>query len=485
MGIFASQDSMRQRLVELISFGSAGDDRKTISLSRTAEPIDRETLENAFVKGRTKSAWLDGLHVPTELKADRKVLSGPNLRYALDHFDDQTFLYSAAISEVPQASGEIARIGVSHAKGTLWTKSTKTFDEFADELKSLVKAIRTAIADPKTVADLERAGLPVVAKPAVTASLPLLSDGFDVGYEAPTTQETELLTGEISEPVLLDEWQRRGSFVVNEAETAKARPSEIIAGAYFDSILLATIRFEPVRRTDTSVEILHRVLSYEVDKADERMVALDKSLMKRNTNLTLRYGSGHVVQNSVLYAMRFHDVIFENWQWKKFAPAADGKKYKLRDEKPTKRGGKGKMVYAPELIGKSDSLFCYVRNNIADLISTASHPVNDWQLLCDDGSGEIADFIALSSNRKLVTFIHVKATKTGSATTISVTPFSEVVSQATKNLRNFDHGLLIQGINDRTTDRNKDLVWRQDGTATNRAKFCTELDKLRPMDEGA
>lgn len=479
IGIFASQDAMRQRLAELVEFGSAGTEDGSVSISRTGEPIDRIAIENAFVRGKTKSAWLEGLHVSTDLKADRKILSGPNLRYALDHFDDQTFSYSAAISELNRA-GQVKRVGVSHSKGTLWTKSTKQFAEFAAEIRLLVDALEAGESDAPTTSELERAGLPIVARPAVTENLKNLDDGFDVGYEAPTTQEETLLAGEIVEVEQIDDWQRNGSFLVDETATSSNKnKAQIVAKAMFDGEHIATIRLEPIKRNDTSVEILHRVENYQVRKDDMRMVFLDRSLMKRNSNLTLRYGSGHVVQKGVLFSLQFKDVIFEDWRWSKFAPASDGKTYKVKDEKPT-RTSKGKKVYAPDLIGKSDSLFCYVRNNVANLIGRDTSPVKDWHLLCDDGSGEIADFIALSPTKRFVTFVHVKANSKGSASTISVTPFSEVVSQATKNLRNFDQALLSEGIRTRTTDNNKGLVWRHDGAAITREDFCTLLDQFRP-----
>lgn len=275
LAVFASQDAMRQRLGELVTTGVSGSDTAAVALTRTGLRIDRQELENAFVRGKTKSAWLEGLHVPTDLKADRKVLSGPNLRYALDHFDDQSFAYSATISEVLRGS-QTHRVGVSHAKGTLWTKATKAFAEFVAELRVLVDALELGNTDPTTLGELDRAGLPVVAKPSVTANLKDLDDGFDVGYEASTTAEAEVLFGGVNEAVAsMDEWQRHGSFVVDEKATkACAIKSQIVAVAHFDDRPIATLRFEPIRRTDTSVDILYRVVEYAVRKDDPDMVAL-------------------------------------------------------------------------------------------------------------------------------------------------------------------------------------------------------------------
>ncbi|HEY3258661.1 MAG TPA: hypothetical protein VGJ95_00085, partial [Pseudonocardiaceae bacterium] len=62
-------------------------------------------------------------------------------------------------------------------------------------------------------------------------------------------------------------------------------------------------------------------------------------------------------------------------------------------------------------------------------------------LICDDGAGEIADFLHLS-NAGMLSAIHVKAAHSRSADRqIAVTAFEQVVSQALKNVRllNSDH----------------------------------------------
>lgn len=85
--VYASQDLMRSRLNELIehSFiditcsdkrGESRDKNKKISVSirHTAQVINRKKIEAAFVRGDAKSTWMEGLHVPTIMKADRKIL---------------------------------------------------------------------------------------------------------------------------------------------------------------------------------------------------------------------------------------------------------------------------------------------------------------------------------------------------------------------------------------------------------------------------
>jgi hypothetical protein len=106
LGVFATQDTMRSRLNELVEFGMTGDENRTVNITITGAPLKRDEVEKAFVRGNTRSAWFQGLHAPTVMKADRKIMSGPDLRYALDQFGDQTFMYTAAISEFgPDVTG--------------------------------------------------------------------------------------------------------------------------------------------------------------------------------------------------------------------------------------------------------------------------------------------------------------------------------------------------------------------------------------------
>ncbi|MCW2338219.1 hypothetical protein M2337_002452 [Sphingobium sp. B2D3A] len=486
VALYASHDTMRARLTELIGLGATGEDPRQVRLAQTAMPIEREVLENAFVRGNAKSAWLEGLHVPTILKADRKILSGPDLRYALDQFGDQTYTYTAAVSVLPTDKPEEKkdlRVGVSYDKNTLWTKSTKNFEEFIAGLQELIGVLTGAKADAVDVSEFVRSGLPFVARPLSAKQMADIKEGFDVGYDTAELID-DVVAGRVVEPAQeRDAWRSHGRFVVDEAETLKAGGAAVVVDAYYDDRKLATLSMRPVARADRQLEILHRVVGYHVDKADAELAALDRSLGKRNAQMTIRYASGHVIQNGALYQTHFRDAIFERWRWMKLTPADDGMKYDLKAEKPTKPGisakGKSIKIFDPSKIGLQDSLFCYVKKHAASTGSPDDIPIDDWWLLCDDGAGEIADFIAISPKRPSISFIHVKARHKGEKSTISVTPFSEVVSQAVKNLRAYDQGLLGDMLSGRTTANNDGLVWRHDGTVIDRAAFVTAMNGLR------
>jgi hypothetical protein len=82
-------------------------------------------------------------------------------------------------------------------------------------------------------------------------------------------------------------------------------------------------------------------------------------------------------------------------------------------------------------------LFEYIVAFAEDLFKPLSK--QDWHLCCDDGPGEIADFIYFEPGAGRLYLIHIKsADSSDGARTISVKAYEEVVSQAVKNLRYLD-----------------------------------------------
>jgi hypothetical protein len=94
-------------------------------------------------------------------------------------------------------------------------------------------------------------------------------------------------------------------------------------------------------------------------------------------------------------------------------------------------------------------------------------------LICDDGPGEIADFIHLASNGDL-SFIHVKkADSKGISRRFAVGPYEVVTSQATKNLIYFDS----QSLRDRleAAPRPISASWVDGARVADRTEFLEML----------
>lgn len=123
--------------------------------------------------------------------------------------------------------------------------------------------------------------------------------------------------------------------------------------------------------------------------------------------------------------------------------------------------------------GKEKSLFCWVQQN---------WPFGDkggW-LACDDGAGELADFVHIDDNLAvpMVSLIHVKGSGSKTANRgISVSDYEVVTGQAVKNLRHVDRDLLAEGLEKGIGKKISKLVWH-DRKASTRSKFLTILKKI-------
>jgi hypothetical protein len=152
------------------------------------------------------------------------------------------------------------------------------------------------------------------------------------------------------------------------------------------------------------------------------------SVLKKQ-GLSIRYESGHTISDGFIYEMKFRDQPFEEWDWVDLAG------YDVSQEKPLS----GKTVLF-ERIGESTddqrSLFSWVAENFTD----------GW-LACDDGAGEVADFIHIDDMKipPVVTLIHVKGSGSSAVgREISATDYEVVCGQTVKNVRYLDGKNLAQ-----------------------------------------
>jgi hypothetical protein len=169
----------------------------------------------------------------------------------------------------------------------------------------------------------------------------------------------------------------------------------------------------------------------------------------------------------------WEDVLFEGWKWS-FRPKHGACVYHADLEKPssgiTPKGIPDKTLPRgwEENLGVNiqtpASLFEYLVAFVNELFKPQS---KDWYLCCDDGPGEVADFIYFEPPARRLHLIHVKAADSCKGSRgISVKAYEEVVSQATKNLRYLDLANLKLLI-----EKGKELPI---------AKACFHGDNLKP-----
>lgn len=440
------------------------------------ETIDSGLLNAAFVRGPARTLWLSGIHVQVTSRADSKVLSGINLRDALDPLGDQTYYFTAARSTVPELG---LPVGVSPRGSKVWVGASRDWDHFCTTVGQVLDTLG-GTGEP------QREPLPVVAVPS--DEVPDLADAFDLHLIPP-----ELLTEEVWEDAeereRLERWALRSGF-----EIVEAGGNEVVVEVELEGRPLATARLaidasDPqhvtwscdVRPHRSAVRAALEALPADREASDEirraRAAAQVEAevgelarVLRRRRWLRIWFESGHTLSDGVIFEVRHRDLPFEGYTW------ADFHDYQVKTEKFWSRGFPRDAM---DRIGKRGSLFCWLRNHWPpakiDGRWTDGKP-HGW-LACDDGAMEIADFIHLDDHADppILSLVHVKGAKSGKRERgISVSAYEVVVGQAVKNLRFLDRLHLAEGIRAGLGTKIGQLVWH-DGAPTKREKMIEAL----------
>lgn len=96
------------------------------------EVIPSGSLNAAFVAGDAKTLWLSGTHRQARWKADNKVLTGVDLRDALDPLEDQTYHFTAARCRTDFGAGSVLTTGVTPRRSQMWIGTTREWREFVE-----------------------------------------------------------------------------------------------------------------------------------------------------------------------------------------------------------------------------------------------------------------------------------------------------------------------------------------------------------------
>lgn len=472
MAVLGTYENARLLLSNSLAQGFCGNEQ----LGFVAPVISQDALERAFVRGKTRVSWLAGLHASLATKPDSKTLVGPDLRKALDPFSDQTFTFTAAVSVLPElqvkrkpryvfgdsrTTEERARyafrVGVAPEERKVWTVPTKEFGHMVEELHVLFDTL--SVSENTTIIGEEwsyqQEGFKFLSQPiSDMKKLERVRHAFDIGLDLPPPPDPGSEVAVSSDRVQSRElWRAYGSIELLEADEESAA---FRARVLFNSEPILEFEAEPRGAPDGGVE-LHWIGSALLKPYHVGTTCFDTLYESGEGTLTVRYDSGHVIRGSRLFLLGWQDVLFESWKWL-FDPLSSGKRFYACIEKPvaghsgnaqvpsrkTARGWEAKLGTA---IGAHGSLFEFLVSNAESLFG----PTGEWHLCCDDGPGEVADFVYFEPAAGRLYLIHVK----GAATTIeqedselvngtkprrdiSVKAYEEVIGQATKNLRYLD-----------------------------------------------
>lgn len=411
IAIYTSDPAMGR----LVAAGLNRDDLVGLSALR---PVSPPLLNTAFGRGAARTLWLSGIHRRTSSKPDSKVLSGADLQDALDPIGDQTYHFTSARTQ-PGLPGLPAHetyrpVGFTPRNSKVWVGSVREYVELRDLTYAVLGRVKEAESEAES-----RTPFVVLATPV--DSVNELEGPYDVAVVAP-----ELLVGDlIDDPekaALAERWAYRSAFQV--VPTGPGRMRVIVE---VDGTIVGELDLTISVASDGDASATVTALGADRDLAEAVEV------FERSAWLSVRFESGHTLSNGVIYSVRHRDVPFLSWEF------VDLTGYDLKKEKPPTSSS-----FDPAEIGNRDSLFCWVKHQWP-----LESPGRGW-LTCDDGSGEIADFVHFDPDDPegpLLTLIHVKASGTNSANReISTSDYEVVVGQAVKNLRHLDRMNLAEGL---------------------------------------
>jgi hypothetical protein len=385
-------------------------------IHRQAAPfrfVPTDVIATAF-RGDGKRLWTRGVHRRRTTKADSKALGGKRLQDALDPLEDGTFTLSAAtIDFQPDDEHAVLRGNITYSgKSRVASRPTQGFTDFlaatAESLDRLAKSLTDGDEPEPAFTQLA----------VVETDLSRVRGAYDVLLAGP-----DEIRGEPGD----DDQLERAESLRDVLLEVRAKPDSATAlvdvgrgGSVAGTLALTPVEDHGGFRLD---------VRYAGSPTAEAIVREIREDLQDSDLLTVYYESGHAFTAHGISKINLPDRPFPNLDFQDFTG------YEITREKPDARGDQA----IHDAIGRDgdNSLFAWV---VAQLGC-------DW-LLCDDGAGEIADFLHLD-NKGTLTAIHVKAAGNKSADRrIAVTKFEQVVSQAEKNVGLLESEELIRRLSE-------------------------------------
>lgn len=373
-------------------------DRMQSWLDRPGRPVVRvpdDVLRGAFLRGRAKGLWLRGQHASRANMPDSKAYSGPSLEQALNpHTEGSYGVISGRAELAARAERGALRgsVGTTPMKGLVWCRKTDSLRDFVDVVSDLFEEVRAVRTGAEGIEDL----FPDLAVPVHDPAV--VRGAFDLGIAG------------LADVPGIDVDQ-------DSAESAAAvldRVSfEVVGSDSPDFGLTVRVGDDVVGRVDGRLELHRRrwVLFLDVVGADPRLVDVHGALLRVRDLLTVRYRSGHAYSNGEVLRRRIRPARFPRWSFRDFTG------FRVDVEKPPPD--------VHENVGTTgdESLFGWVVREYST-----------GHLTCDDGAGEVADFVHVAPDGTL-TLVHVKRADSASpGRRIAAVPYEQVVGQAAKNL---------------------------------------------------
>jgi hypothetical protein len=403
----------RDRLVAIHTDDGLGN-RLQRGLDRPPRPAFRRVpapiLETALLQGEAKGLWLRGTHARQANKPDTKNLSGQRLDDAFNPLEDSSFAMAAgraALHDDPARSALVGTVGTTPRKSLVWLKRSTDWRHFLAITTELLQLLEKNLAGPMPNSPV----FPLLAREV--HDLTEVYGAFEMSALAPEDLPAA--------PDVSDE--------IHDAADTLQRATLDVDGSSTSSRLCLDVALDGVPVGKLKAQLEEKpggfTASFGLDgtPSDEPQTREVLRALEYPNLVTIYYRSGHAFVDGQLWQRNTQIARFPHWRFEDFAG------FNLAREKPTP----DKPQDIHDAIGDNGdtSLFGWV----------VAHYREGW-LTCDDGPGEIADFIHVAPSGTL-TMIHVKSTKRDSRTRrVSAAAYEGVSGQAAKNLVYTNHDRL-------------------------------------------
>lgn len=362
------------------------------------------TLNACLLTGETKAMWLKGTHPRRPTKADGKSLYGETLEAALGPLEDGTFALKSGVAELVEVSDDVlsGRVGTTLRHSLVWLRPTDDLHDFVAIMCAILGRLETDLDQGVT---LER---PYPWLAVESHSLTGVHGAYEIA--AASVEES---TGWPDDMIEAAELLERVQFYLHPDSDSPSFAAQVA----YDGSIRGSLRCA-VTEDKGEVRLVFGFGS-AAGTDDPQILRAVLDALRFNDLLTVHYASGHAIMGRAVYSSEIRAQAFPGWQW------ADFTDYDIRREKPPP-GQAG--IHAAIASPGDRSLFAWVVQQFS---------MGAW-LTCDDGAGEVADFVRYGVDDSL-TLIHVKASHSSNASRqISAAPYEQVISQATKNLLYLD-----------------------------------------------
>lgn len=387
-------------------------------LDRPPRPMYRriapEILEGEVFAGEVKNLWLRGVHPRRRTMADTKYLSGPNLHDALNPLTDSSFALGAGRAEFALNTSQPddrSAIGCAPAKSTFWIKQSADFAEFVTLAGGILRMVAAAVARGPS-------GSPL---PWLATRLPNLT-GVERAYALLASSADEISGGAGA-----TDDARAAATLLEDAEL-HVRPAGPSTADFLIDVGLGG-RIGGTLRCSVSLpdDKLRLAFGFHGEPSHPAIVRPVLEALEFTELLTVYYESGHALTADAVWSSTLAKSAFPEWKWRDFG------QYDVTVEKP----GSGQPNDVHALTGSTGE---------RSLFSWAAATFSSGYLTCDDGSGEVADFVHLDHDETL-SLVHIKAASSASfRRRVAVQRFEVVVGQAVKNAAYLDTDKLASAL---------------------------------------